>query len=270
LHGEDVVAGGRLLNRGTRLGPWQIAVAAALGHGVVPVYRRLRVALFSTGDELLAPGSAWRPAGVFDANRPLLAALLAGLPVEIDDHGILRDDPARIRGVMDRAGAYDLVIASGGASQGDEDHVAAQLAAQGALDFWKVAMRPGRPLALGAIGRSVFVALPGNPVAAATSFLRFVRPLVLARAGAGWHLPRGTILPARFHMAKKPGRVELLRCRLVQEHGSAALEPVVRQGSALLSTLLEADGIAEIDADRAEIVPGDSLSFLSWRDLGME
>jgi molybdopterin biosynthesis enzyme len=119
------------------------------------------------------------------------------------------------------------------------------------------------------LGRSVCVALPGNPAAAATCFLRFVRPLLLARAGAGWHLPRGRVLPAGFRMNKKPGRAELPRCRLAGPHDRTALVPVARQGSAIFSTLLEADGIVELDADLAAVAPGDPLVFLSWRDLGI-
>lgn len=266
--GEDIAAGSRVLASGTRLGSWQIAAAAALGLGELVVHRCLRVALFSTGDELLAPGANWREAGVFDANRPLLAAMLAGLPVEVEDHGILPDDRDQIRAMLEQCQACDLVLSSGGASHGDEDHVASLLAERGALDFWRVAMRPGRPLALGAMGDTVYVALPGNPVAAALSFLRFVRPLLMARAGAGWHLPAGRRLPADFTMTKKQGRTELLRGRAERTEKGEHLQRLARQGSGLVSTLLEADGIIEIDAARAQIVPGDPLTFLSWQDLG--
>ncbi|WP_035485437.1 molybdopterin molybdotransferase MoeA [Geminicoccus roseus] len=269
IHGEDVSTGRHLLARGARLGPWEIAVAAALGLGEITVHRRPRVALFSTGDELLPPGAAWRKAGVYDTNRPLLHALLAQLPVDVHDHGIVGDDRGRIGATLDKSDGCDLILGSGGASRGDEDHVASLLAERGSLDFWRVAMRPGRPLALGSVGDAACVALPGNPVAAASCFLRFVRPLLLALAGAAWHVPPGRSLPAAFAMEKKQGRTELLRCRVVRDQGTEMLQPVTRQGSGMLSTLLEADGIAELDADRAQVAQGDALTFLSWQELGL-
>ena len=269
LHGEDFATGSLILARSQLLGPWQIACAAALGLGQVMVHRRVRLALLSTGDEILPPGTAWQEAHVFDVNRPLLTALLAGLPVDLVDLGILPDERDRIGALLDDSANYDVVIVSGGASGGDEDHVANYLSGQGRLDFWRVRMRPGRPLALGGHRHTAIVALPGNPVAAATCFLRFVRPLLLAKAGAGWKMPEGQIRAAGTAIKKLPGRTELVRCRLVAGDTCSVVHPLDRQGSGLLSTLLEADGIAELDATRCDVVAGEPLRFFSWSDFGV-
>jgi molybdopterin molybdotransferase len=270
LKAEDVAAGARLITAGTRLDPRHIAVAASLGLDQLVVYRRLRVALFSTGDELLRVGDPWQEGRVYDANRPLLAAMLRDLPVDLVDCGIVRDDRASVAALLDGQADVDVVLSTGGASRGDEDHVASQLAERGWLDFWRVALRPGRPLAMGANSTTVFIALPGNPVAAALAFLRFARPLLLGRAGAGWHLPARQEIRTGTRLERRSHRTELIRCRLSQsDDAHPVLHPVAREGSGLLTTLLEADGVAEIEAGDGSILPGEPVPYLSWQALGL-
>src|SRR5262249_9794124 len=155
-----------------RLLPQHVGVAAGLGLARLPVFEKLRVAIFSSGDELQEPGTAWRPGGVFDANRSILRALLAGLPVQVDDLGILPDDAeAVMRALTTAALDHHVLLTTGGASRGDEDHVVRSVAARGRLDFWQIAVKPGRPLAFGRLADAVFIGLPGNPVATMVCFL---------------------------------------------------------------------------------------------------
>ena len=182
--GEDVRSGQAVLQPGTRLRPQEIGLAAELGYATLPVFEPLRVAILSTGDELVEPGPDLAPGSVFDANRYILQALLQSLPVEVTDLGIVRDDMQAVRSTLRRAAAHHhVILTSGGASRGDEDHVVRSVAALGRLDFWQIAMKPGRPLAFGRLGEAVFVGLPGNPVAAMVCFLLFAQA---GAAATGW------------------------------------------------------------------------------------
>ena len=179
-----------------------LGVAAELGLDTLPVFRRLRVALHSSGDELRAPGSVLDEGGVFDANRFMLRALLRQLPVDVADRGILPDSAEAVRAaLLDSAEDHDVILTSGGASKGDEDHVVRTVEAHGRLDFWQIAMKPGRPLAFGRLGRAVTIGLPGNPVAAAVCFMRLARPVIARLAGSDWLEPQafscGCGLPLR-------------------------------------------------------------------------
>lgn len=261
---DDVATGSTVLAAGIRLGGFAIGMAAATGQAILTVRRRPRVALLSTGDELLAPGEPFRLPAVYDANRPMLGALLADLPVELVDLGIVRDEPDRVTALLAGLDGIDLLLTSGGASQSATDLVVREVARRGELDFWRVRIKPGRPLALGALGAATFVGLPGNPVAAALCLVRFVRPLLLGMAGAGWQVPRGRPVRAALP-APAPGRTELVRCRLITDaDGGELLQPYERQGSAVLTGLLASDGIAEATLPDRATVP-----FLTWRDLGL-
>ena len=267
--GEDIAAGTTVLAAGTVLGAPALGAAAETGAAALEVYARLRVAVFSTGDEIVEPGRPLPQGGVFDANRAILRGLLAGLPVEVTDLGILPDDADAVRASLTEAAAgHDLLLTSGGASRGDEDHVVRAAAALGRLDFWQVAMKPGRPLAFGRLGRSVFVGLPGNPVAVVACFLMLARPVLLRLAGAAWALPRRYPVTAGFDLVKKPGRTELVRARL---EGGADGRPIARklarQGSGVLTTLLEADGFVELAEQSHGVAQGDSVPFLSLTEL---
>ncbi len=268
--GEDIRAGTSVFPEGTRLGPQHLGIAAELGAAELEVFAPLNVALFSSGDELLEPGAPFRPGAVYDANRVMLRALLARLPCSVSDFGILPDDAARVEAVLlEAAATHDVVLSSAGASKGAEDHLARTVAQKGALAFWQIAMKPGRPFAAGRLGSAIFIGLPGNPVAAAVCFLRFARPFLLALAGAPFAPPQPVPLPAAFSFRKGSGRTELLRARLVRRaDGAVAVDRILREGSGILTSLGEADGLVEIAAERTRVEPGEPVPFYALSVLG--
>ncbi|MEZ5847423.1 MAG: molybdopterin molybdotransferase MoeA [Geminicoccaceae bacterium] len=268
--GEDMRAGETVLPAGHRLRAQDAGAAALAGHAMLDVFERLRVAVMSTGNEVIEAGGELPRGGLHDANRPILLNALSNLPVMTTDLGKLDDDPARIEATLGRAAAdHALILTSGGASQGDEDHLARAIERLGRLRFWRIAIKPGRPLAFGEIGDALVVGLPGNPVAASLCFACLVRPLLLALAGGAWVDPRGIPLPFAHALEKRAGRTELVRVRLVEHEGTTALERIARQGSGVLTSLTEADGVAELAHDLTAIEPGDRVPFLSFAELGL-
>lgn len=260
--GEDATAGSIVLERGTRLGPRHVALAAACGIRALPVLRPLRVALFSTGDELSAEG------GGNDSNRPMLAAMLRRLGTSVLDQGILRDDPDSVRDALKHAAAEaDLLLTSGGMSVGEEDHVRKAVSAIGHLDLRRVAMKPGRPLALGWIGATRFLGLPGSPIAAFIGFVRFGIPLVLGLTGAKPEDPL-VLVRAGFTFTKKTGRTEYLRVRVTTGPDglpTATLEP--DHGAGRLAHLARADALVELGPDVTAVAPGDIVAAIMLRDV---
>jgi molybdopterin molybdotransferase len=269
--GEDVRAGQAALEPGIRLRPQDVGVAATFGRDRLEVFRPLAVALLSTGDELREPGATLGPGETYDANRTILFGLLRGLGCRITDLGILPDRADAVAAALQRAAAqHDAVITSGGASRGDEDHVVRAVDRLGRLHFWQIAIKPGRPLAFGRIGRAVFVGLPGNPVAAVVCFLRFARPLLIALGGGRWPEPRVFLVPADFAMKKKPDRREYLRSRLIPgPDGRLWAQRIEREGSGILTSLTEADGLVELVEDRARVERGDPVEFVPFSELGV-
>ena len=253
--GEDVARGALALPAGKRLMPPDIGLLAALGFQRVPVRAPLRVALFSTGDELVDAPTARGPGSVYDANRPMLAALLRRLGAEIDDGGILPDDQAATgRALRSAAATADLVLTSGGVSAGEEDHVRRAIEAAGSLAFWKVAIKPGRPVALGSIGAVPLLGLPGNPVAALVTFATLGRALFNRLAGAvHTDLPRYKV-PAGFAYRKKPGRREYLR---VQFDAAGRAHRYPKEGAGILTSLTESDALMELPEAMTELAAGD-------------
>ena len=250
--GENIRRGETVFEAGRRLGPLQLGVAASLGETALEVFRPLRIALFSTGDELAAPGDKLAPGQLYDSNRTMLRAFLEADGLAVTDLGILPDDAASVQAALAGAAAgHDVVMTSAGISTGDEDHVAAAVPA---LHFWRLAVKPGRPLALGSIGSAAFVGLPGNPVAAAACLLMLVRPMLGLLGGAGWEPPPSVLVPAGFAMKKKTGRREWLRVRLGEDGAARKAGP---DGSALLRVMAEADGLLDVPEDVAAIAPGD-------------
>lgn len=264
--GEDVAVGQVALPAGRRVRPQDIGLAAALGLDTLTVRRPLRVALFSTGDEVTAPGQALAPGGIYDANRPMLHALLSQMGCMVTDLGILADDETVIRAAL--AGAapdHDLILTSGGVSAGEADHVKAAVTALGGLDLWKLALKPGKPLALGHVGGVAFAGLPGNPVAMLVSFLVLVRPLINRLSGAvSTPLPLLTA-PAGFAHAKKAGRREYLRVSIGPD-GVAHADP--DEGAAMLGRLTRADALAELGEEVTAVRPGDPVRVLPLGLLG--
>ncbi|MGA7786681.1 MAG: molybdopterin molybdotransferase MoeA, partial [Xanthobacteraceae bacterium] len=252
-----------------------VALAAALGLTKLDVRRRVRVALFSTGDEIVEPGAALPGAALYDSNRYLLSGLIARFGAEITDLGILADDPGELRHALGAAAAdHDLVLTSGGVSAGEADHVRSAIEAIGRLVFWRVAIKPGRPVAMGVLpgaGRcdgAAFVGLPGNPVAVFVTFVRVVRPLLLRLAGA---LPEPLIpMPARatFFYKKRKGRREYVRVAL-RTGADGIVEAVKHEqdGAGVLTSLTQTDGVAELGEDVTDVAPGTTVGFLSYASL---
>ena len=264
--GEDIPKGSIVLPKGRRLLPQDVAVCAALGLTEVEVRRSVRVAIFSTGDEIVSPGSARRPSQLFDSNRFMLAAMLRRLGCEVGDLGILADDPILIADAMRKAAtAHDFILASGGVSTGEADHVKAGIENAGELAFWRVAIKPGRPIAMGSIQGVPFMGLPGNPVASFVTFVYLARAAVLALAGATSEPFAAIPARAAFAYRKRAGRREYVRANL-RRAAEGALEAVKfpREGAGLLSSLIETDGLVELPEATTQVEPGAMVAFLPY------
>ncbi|MGL4414349.1 molybdopterin-binding protein [Roseinatronobacter monicus] len=266
--GEDVGAGASFLPKGRVLTPADLALASALGVGHVPVHRRLRVGVLSTGDELLAdPDATAQPHQIFDANRPMLLEIArkwGHVPVDL---GHIPDDPARIAtGLDEGARDCDVILTSGGASAGDEDHVSRLLREAGTLSSWRIALKPGRPLALALWQGVPVLGLPGNPVAAFVCTLIFGRPALSLMAGCGWQSPQGFMVEAAFTKSKKPGRREYLRARL---DVAGRVEVFASEGSGRISGLSWAEGLVELPDEAASIRPGALVRYIPFTSFGL-
>lgn len=261
--GEDVMAGTVAVCAGTRLRAGHVALAAALGRPVLPVYRRLQVALFSTGDELEAAAVS-ADGQIVDANRPMLKAFLQSSGCTVDDRGILRDDPERqIAALMAAAADNDLIVTTGGMSVGDEDHLPGVIRRRGYLEVWKLRIKPGRPIGLGDIDDCPILALPGNPAAAAVTFMTLGVPLVARLSGQRDTRATSLRLPLTGGLDKKPGRWEAVLARLVAaEGGITGVEALPKGGSARLGTLAAADGFIMLPAAATHIEEGAAVDFV--------
>jgi molybdopterin molybdotransferase len=262
--GEDVARGSPALAAGRRLGPAETGLLAALGFVEVPVRRKLIVALLSTGDEVREPGELLRRGQIHDANRYILAGLLERLGVEVSDRGIVRDDPAALSEALQRAAAEsDLIITSGGVSTGEEDHVRAAIANHGSLYFWRLAIKPGRPVAMGQIGATPLAGLPGNPVAALLTFALVARPMIEALGAATLHLARRFRVTSDFTYKKKTGRREYVRASL---DGNKARR-YSKEGAGMLTSLTETDGLVELPEELTRLEPGMDVHFVPYSEL---
>jgi len=264
--GEDVAAGTAALPAGRRLRAPDMALIAAVGVEHMAVYARLRVGVLSSGDEVVASGAA-DAHQTYDANRPMLLAMIERFGHEPVDLGIVADDPSTLHAALDDAAKRcDAVLTSGGASAGDEDHLSAVLQAGGHLQTWRVAMKPGRPLALGLWQGVPVFGLPGNPVAACVCALIFARPALGVLAGAGWLSPVAVSVPAAFSKSKKQGRREYLRARLNEE---GAAEVFASEGSGRISGLSWAEGLVELPDEALRVEPGDLVRYISFAQFGL-
>jgi len=264
--GEDIAQGAVALRAGLRLRPQDLALAAALGLTQLTVRRAIRVALFSTGNELVEPGRPTGPAQRFDSNRVLLAAMARRAGAQVTDLGILPDRLEAITGAIRAAAdAHDLILTSGGVSAGEEDHVRAAVEATGRLVFWRLAVKPGRPVAMGVVHGVPFMGLPGNPVAAFVTFAQIARPLIAALAGGGIQPPPTLHVRAAFAYRKKSGRREYVRVRLRPgPDGIAAAYKHEVDGAGILTSLTETDGLAELADDVTTVSPGQAVAFLPY------
>ncbi|RYZ09294.1 MAG: molybdopterin molybdenumtransferase MoeA [Comamonadaceae bacterium] len=273
--GEDLKRGRPALLQGQRITPAALGLVASLGLAEVPVLRRLRVAYFSTGDEILSLGDAAREGAVYDSNRYTVFGLLTRLGCEVVDLGMVRDNPAALADALrDAAGRADAIVTSGGVSVGEADHTRAVMRQLGDMAFWRVAMRPGRPMAVGLIpraspaGSAVLFGLPGNPVAVMVTFLAFVRPALLQQMGCNAASAEPPpLLRARSVAAirKKPGRTEYQRGRVTPVPGAL---PEVRiagnQGSGVLSSMVDGNGLVVLHHDQGSVAPGDEVDVMMF------
>lgn len=267
--GEDIPVGSAALPARQRLRPQDIALAAALGLTHLEVRRRVRVAVFSTGDELVSPGAPRAASQLYDSNRFMLMAMLRRLGCEVSDLGIIRDDrDALAHGLKKVACAHDLILTTGGVSTGEEDHVKSAVEKAGKLVLWRMAIKPGRPIAMGIIAGTPLIGLPGNPVASFVTFVHVVRPTVLALAGAAQQRLIPMPVRAAFSYKKKISRREYVRATL-RTADDGALEAIKfpREGAGLLSSLVETDGLVELGEQITQVEPGQSVGFIGYASL---
>jgi molybdopterin molybdotransferase len=226
------------------------------------------VALLSTGDEIRDPGMPLPPGAIYDANRVMLAALLTGLGCAVSDFGIRPDREAALADTLAAASAdHDLIVTSGGVSTGDEDHVKAAIERLGTLHFWRLAIRPGRPVALGQVGGVPLIGLPGNPVAVIVTFVVLTRPLVLRLAGAAPSPPRLFSVPAGFAHRKKLGRREYLRASLKREGDAVVAVKYPSDGAGILSSIVRSDGLVILEEGASELAVGSMVDFLPFSEV---
>ena len=261
--GGDIAAGEVVLPRGTRIGVPEVGVLGSLGRVEVAVYRRPKVAFFSTGDELKGAGETVGPGEIYDSNRYTLHAALERLGVDACDMGVVTDTPEALTAAFRAAGSFaDAIITSGGVSVGEADHVKEVLAAEGDVGFWRVALRPGRPVAFGRVGEAVFFGLPGNPVSAACTYLQLVEPALRYMMGESDPRPPH-LFEARClsHLSKGRGRTEYQRGILgVGEDGRPEVRSTGHQGSGILTSMVRADCLIVLEHDRGPVEPGESVS----------
>ncbi len=259
--GEDTALGATILTAGSLLGPAHIGLAASIGVPKLPVRRRMAVAVLSTGDELVTPGEALPPGGIYNSNRYLLTSLLKRLGCVVSDLGNIPDSLDATRRALRRAGAeHDLVITTGGVSVGEEDHVKPAVEAEGELSLWSVAMKPGKPLAFGRVGTADFVGLPGNPVSTWVTFHMLVRPFIRKCQGASAWLPVSRPMVAGFDWSRPADRREFLRVRIGVD---GRLERYANQSSAVLTSCVWADGLVDNPAQKA-IKVGDNVRYYAF------
>ncbi len=267
--GEDSRVGQEILQAGVRLGPQHLGLAASVGIAEITVYRRLKVALFSSGDELVMPGDVLGPGQIFNSNQFTLTALLQSLGCEVINLGMVEDRlDATCAALESGARQADLVLASGGVSVGEEDHVKPAVEQLGSLDLWKIAIRPGKPLAFGHIGDTPFIGSPGNPVSLFVTFCLFARPFILKSQGVTGSLsPTPILAPANFAWPKRDRRREFARARLeLDEHGQAWVSLFASRSSGMLSSLVWANGLAVIRENQT-LSQGDLVEFLPFNEL---
>ncbi len=266
--GEDVRRGTVGFAAGTRLRAQEIGLAAAFGLTGLTVRRRLKVAVLSTGDEIAEPGRALASGQVYDSNRRTLVALLSGLGAEVTDLGILPDQPEAIRRhLADAAAGHDAIVTSGGVSEGEEDHIRDGVAQLGRLHWWRIAIKPGRPVSVGQIGTTAFLGLPGNPAATMTTFFLVARPILLQMAGAAARPLTRLQVRAGFSQKKKPGRVEYVRVRIEAGADGPVARRFPREGAGLLSSMVWSDGLAELPLDLERLEEGASVAYLPFAEM---
>jgi molybdopterin molybdotransferase len=262
--GEDIQSGSVILPAGTRLRAQELGLAASVGLTILPVVRKPRVAVFFTGDELAMPGESLKPGAIYNSNRFTLRGLLENLGCEITDYGIVPDSLAITRDTLRTAAAgHDLIITSGGVSVGEEDYIKPAVEAEGRLNMWQIAIKPGKPLAFGEVGNAFFIGLPGNPVSSLVTFLLFVRPFILRMQRVANVAPKKFSMRADFAWPKADKRNEFLRARI---NANGGLDLFPNQSSAVLTSTVWADGLIDNPPGRT-IAAGDLVTFMPFGEL---
>ncbi len=267
LSGEDVTEGAIILQPGHRLRPQDAAALSACGRRDAICFKKPRICVFSTGNEVLASGAPFGEGRVYDANGPMLTGLFGPLAADVSFKGILPDNRDALQAA---ALAHDLIITSGGASLGDEDHVIAALRGGHSLSLWQLAIKPGRPLGIGKIGSCLCFALPGNPVAVMVCALLYVWPAVRRLSGETWLEPQRLVLPAGFEIpSRKQGRREFFRGWLERDDSRVIVRKYERDGSGLISSLRAASGFIEIPESQASLCKGETVNFIPFSAFGI-
>ncbi|MFZ6693575.1 gephyrin-like molybdotransferase Glp [Undibacterium sp. SXout20W] len=262
--GEDIRAGDTILPAGTRLRAQEIGLAASVGLATLPVLRPLKVAVFFTGDELTMPGEELKPGAIYNSNRFTLTALLRSLGCEVTDYGIVPDTLQATRDTLRHAvQGHDMVLTSGGVSVGEEDHIRPAVEAEGRLNMWQIAVKPGKPLAFGEVGGAFFMGLPGNPVSSFVTFLLFVRPFLLRMQGVENVTPTAYSVRADFDWLKPDRRQEYLRARMNPNGG---LDLFVNQSSGVLTSTVWGDGLVELMPGQS-VQAGEFVRFIPFCSL---
>ena len=268
LRGEDVKAGEVVIATGQRLRPQELGLAASVGKSRLEVYRPLRAAVFSTGDEVRDPSGEVDAGCIFDSNRFSVMGLLKDMGCAVTDLGIIEDDEDAIATALQKAAAdHDVLVTSGGVSAGEEDHVKAAVARDGEIHFWRLSIKPGRPIALGRVRDAAFVGLPGNPVAAMITFMVLARPLLLRLGGATDIAAPRYAVKAGFDYKKKTGRREWVRARLEAGADGLVARKFRSGGSGILTSMVFADGLVELTEARGDVREGDSVDFLPFNEV---
>lgn len=263
--GEDITEGDQVLSKGKRLGPVDIGLLASLGIHQVSVYRRLRVAVLSTGDELTPPGQALPAGNIYDSNRYAIIAVLQRLAVEVLDIGLIPDQPDAIRSALTQAAEQaDAVISSGGVSVGDADFVKDILAELGQIGFWKVAIKPGKPFAFGSLGQARFFGLPGNPVSALVTLHQLALPILQHMAGEVSESPLTLNVKATSVFKKRPGRTDYQRARLSDINGENQVASDRAQGSGILTSFTHANCYVVLEQERGKVEEGETVRVLPF------
>ena len=268
--GEDVEKGQKVLPQGLRLRPQDMAILAAIGQTQIKVRRRLRVGVVSSGNELHDPHQTSLPqAGIYDSNRYGLRGLLQAAGAEVEDLGIVKDDAKSTEAVLkDAAEKYDVLVTSGGISASQSDHIGHVLRTLGTVSFWRLRMKPGRPLAFGMLGSTPVLALPGNPVAVMVTFMIFVRCVLHVMGGRNWEGWRRYPLRALFSMKKKVGRREWLRAVLQEQAGGiTGVVPFAKTGAGILTSLVHSHGLVDLAEETQQVTEGEPVLFTPWTEL---
>lgn len=266
--GEDIQPGTSVLTPGTRLKAAELGLAASIGRTEARVYRRLKVAMFTTGDELAEPGQTLKPGQIYNSNRATLRGLLTGIGAEIIDLGVVADTrEATVKALQWGMKQADVILTTGGVSVGEEDHVKAAVESLGRIDIWKVAMKPGKPVVYGRVGEADFIGLPGNPVSAFVTFCLFARPFLLKRMGASQVLYRAYPMRAAFDWTKPGNRREFLRGRVVNaKDGGGEVRLYPNQSSGVLTSAVWADGLVDLEIGQT-VIRGEWVRFIPFSEL---